>query len=202
MGSPHLHHASSPPFSPLIYVPVGVAPALPKLALQYTFESAMVAEHEGKNKGERLAMLLVDMARHKCIHPDQISKSSIPLAWNKNRSYLITCLELVEYVGDPNDIKMLATSQNEMDLQDVAYKLERVSLEKMLQLVDNTAKKGNKFKALILGLGKIVRLYKHEIAKAKSLDSKKDHVPLMEQSDLRKLQMEKQPGTLMEICLY
>ena len=57
MGSPHLHHASSPPFSPLIDVPVGVAPALPKLALQYTFESAMVAEHEGKNKGERLAMI-------------------------------------------------------------------------------------------------------------------------------------------------
>ena len=112
MGSPHLHHASSPPFSPLIDVPVGVAPALPKLALQYTFESAMVAEHEGKNKGERLAMILVDMARHKCIHPNQISKSSIPLAWNKNRSYLINCLELVEYVGDPNDIKMLATSQN------------------------------------------------------------------------------------------
>jgi len=85
-----------------------VAPALPKLELplQYTFESAMVAKHEGKNKGERLAMLLVDMVRHKCIHPDQISKSSIPLAWNwnKNRSYLINCLELVEYAGDPNDI--------------------------------------------------------------------------------------------------
>ena len=28
MGSPHLHHASSPPFSPLIDVPDGVAPAL------------------------------------------------------------------------------------------------------------------------------------------------------------------------------
>jgi len=155
----------------------------------------MVAEHEGKNKGERLAMLLVDMARHKCIHPDQISKSSIPLAWNKNRSYLINCLELVEYVGDPNDIKMLATSQNEMDLQDVAYKLERVSLEKMLQLEDNSAKKGNKFKALIIGLGKRVRLYKQEIAEAKSLGSKNDHVPLMERSDLRKLQPE-------GICLY
>ena len=38
-GSPHLHHASFPPFSPLIDVPVGVTPALPKLALQYTFES-------------------------------------------------------------------------------------------------------------------------------------------------------------------
>jgi hypothetical protein len=140
----------------------------------------MVAEHEGKNKGETLAMLLVGgIARHKCIHPDQISKSSIPLAWNKSRSYLINCLELVEYAGDPNDIKTLATSQNEMDLQDVAYKLERVSLEKMLQSENNSAKKGNKFKALILGLGKIVRLYKHEIAKAKSLDSKKDHVPLM-----------------------
>jgi hypothetical protein len=191
MGSPHLHHASSPPFSPLIDVPVGVAPALPKLALQYTFESAMVAEHEGKNKGERLAMamLLVDMACHKCIHPNQISKSSIPLAWNKNRSYLINCLELVEYAGDPNDIKMLATSQNEMDLQDVAYKLERVSLEKMLQLEDNSAKKG------IIGLGKRVRLYKQEIAEAKSLDSKKDHVPLMERSDLRKRQVEKRPGT-------
>jgi hypothetical protein len=189
MGSPHLHHASSPPFSPLIDVPVGVAPKLPKLALQYTFESAMVAEHEGKNKGERLAMILVDMARHKCIHPNQISKSSIPLAWNKNRSYLINCLELVEYAGDPNDIKMLATSQNEMDLQDVAYKLERVSLEKMLQLEDNSAKKG------IIGLGKRVRLYKQEIAEAKSLDSKKDHVPLMERSDLRKLQVEKRPGT-------
>jgi len=64
-----------------------------------------------------------------------------------------------------------------MDLQDEAYKLERVSLEKMLQLVDNTAKKGNKFKALILGLGNRVRLYKQEIAEAKSFDSKKDHVP-------------------------
>jgi hypothetical protein len=104
-------------------------------------------------------------------------------------------LELVEYAGDPNDITMLATSQNEMDLQDVAYKLERVSLEKMLQLEDNSAKKGNKFKALIIGLGKRVRLYKQEIAEAKSLDSKKDHVPLMERSDLRKLQVEKRPGT-------
>ena len=155
----------------------------------------MVAEHVGNNKGERLAMLLVDTARHKCIHLDQILKSSIPLAWNKNRSYLIICLELVKYAGDPNDIKMLATSQNEMDLQDVAYKLERVSLEKMLQLEDNSAKKGNKFKALIIGLGKRVRLYKQEIAEAISFDSKKDHVPLMEQSDLRKLQVEKQPGT-------
>jgi hypothetical protein len=128
-------------------------------------------------------------------NPDQISKSSIPLAWNKNRSYLINCLELVEYAGDPNDIKTLATSQNEMDLQDVAYKLERVSLEKMLQLEDNTTKKGNKFKALILGLCKRVRLYKQEIAEAKSLDSKKDNVPLMERSDLRKLQVEKRPET-------
>ena len=90
---------------------------------------------------------------------------------------------------------MLATSQNEMDLQNVAYKLERVSLEKMLQLEDNSEKKGNKFKALIIGLGKRVRLYKQEIAEAKSLDSKKDHVPLMERSDLRKLQVEKRPGT-------
>ena len=154
----------------------------------------MVAEHVGNNKGERLAMLLVDTARHKCIHPDQILKSSIPLAWNKNRSYLIICLELVKYAGDPNDIKTLATSQNEMDSQDVAYKLECVSLEKMLQLEDTTAMKGNKFKALILGLGKRVKLYKQEIAEAKSLDIKNDHVPLMERSDLRKLQVEKQPG--------
>jgi hypothetical protein len=123
LGSPHLHHASSPPFSPLIDVPVGVAPALPKLALQYTFELAMVAKCEGKNKGERLAML----SHHNCIHPDQISKSSIPLAWNKNWSYLINCLELVKYAGDPNDIMMLATSQNEMDFQDVVYKFEHVS---------------------------------------------------------------------------
>jgi hypothetical protein len=65
----------------------------------------------------------------------------------------------------------------------------------MLKFEDNTAKKGNKFKALILGLGKRVRLYKQEIAKAKSLDSKNGHVPLMELSDLRKLQGDKQPGT-------
>ena len=108
---------------------------------------------------------------------------------------MINCLELVEYAGDPNDIKMLATCQNEMDFQDVAYKLEHVSLEKMLQLENYSAKKGKKFKALILGLGKRVRLYKQEIAKAKSLDSKKDHVPLMERSDLRKLPMEKRPET-------
>jgi hypothetical protein len=65
----------------------------------------------------------------------------------------------------------------------------------MLQLEDNAAKKGTQFKALILGLGKRVRVYKQEIAAAKSLDSKKAHVPLMERLDLRKLQMEKQPGT-------
>ena len=104
-------------------------------------------------------------------------------------------MELVKYAVDLNDIKMLATSQNEMDSQDVAYKLERLSLEKMLQLEDTTATKGHKFKALILGLGKRVILYKQEIAEAKSLDSKKDHVPLMEWTDLRKLQVEKQPGT-------
>jgi hypothetical protein len=34
-----------------------------------------------------------------------------------------------------------------------------------------------------------------EIAEEKYLDSKKDHVPLMEQSCLRKLQVEKPPGT-------
>ena len=38
-------------------------------------------------------------------------------------------------------------------------------------------------------------MYKQEIAEAKSLDSKKDHVPLMEWLDLRKLQVEKRPGT-------
>ncbi len=38
-------------------------------------------------------------------------------------------------------------------------------------------------------------MYKQEIADARFLDSKKDHVHLIEQSDLRKLQMEKQPGT-------
>ena len=46
-----------------------------------------------------------------------------------------------------------------MDLKDaVAYMLERVSLEKMLQLEDDAAKKGAKFKVLILGLGKRVSL--------------------------------------------
>ena len=81
---------------------------------------------------------------------------------------------MVEYAGDLCDIKMLATSQNDMEVKDVAYKLEHVCLEKMLQLEDNAAKKGTQFKALILGLGKRVRVYKQEIAAAKSLDSKKE----------------------------
>ncbi len=132
----HFDFASTAPYSPLFDKPVQVAPAppaLPKLALQYTYESTIVAKHAGKNKGERLALLMVDMARHKCFHPDQNSKSSIPLIWNKNRSYLINCLELVEYAYDPCDIQTLATSQNEMELKDVAYTLERICLDKMLQ---------------------------------------------------------------------
>jgi hypothetical protein len=89
MCSLHLHHASdvdviqaaavnlkyiftSPACSPL-----GVVPALPKLALQYTSDSAMVAEHAGKNTSERLAVLLVGMVKHNCIHSNQILKSSI-----------------------------------------------------------------------------------------------------------------------------
>ena len=75
------------------------------------------------------------------------------------------------------------------------YKLEHVCLEKTLQLEDDAAKKGTQFKPSILGLGKRVRMYKQEIAEAKSLDSKKDYAPLMERSNLRKLQVEKQPGT-------
>ena len=82
-----------------------------------------------------------------------------------------------------------------MELKDVAYKLKHVCLEKMLQLEDDAAKKGTQFKPSILGLGKRVRLYKQEVAEAKSLDSKKDYAPLMERSNLRKLQVEKQPGT-------
>jgi hypothetical protein len=71
---------ASPPYSPLIDKPFEMAPALPKLALQNTFESATIVKHAGKNKGERLSLLLVDMVWHKCINPDQISKFSIPLA--------------------------------------------------------------------------------------------------------------------------
>jgi hypothetical protein len=65
--------------------------------------------------------------------------------------------------------------------------LECVCLDKMLQFKDNAAKKERQFKALIIGLGKRVRVYKQEIADGRSLDSKKDHVCLMERSDLRKL---------------
>jgi hypothetical protein len=82
-----------------------------------------------------------------------------------------------------------------MELKDLAYKLECLCLDKMLQFKDNTAKKGTQFKALIIGLSKRVRVYKQKNADARSLDSKKDPVHLMERLDLRKLQMEKQPGT-------
>jgi len=80
----------------------------------------------------------------------------------------------------PTQACTIQTSQNDMDLKDVAYTLECVRLEKMLPLKVITAKKGTKLKVLILGLGNRVRFYKQE----------KDHVPLMEWSDLRKLQGE------------
>ena len=54
MGSPHLHHASSPPFSPLIDVPVGVAPAIPKLALQYTLSRRWLPNMKAKTKARDL----------------------------------------------------------------------------------------------------------------------------------------------------
>ena len=59
--------------------------------------------------------------------------SLLSLLHEENRS-LIHCLELVEYVSDLCDIQMLATSRNDMDLKDVAHKLEHLCLEKMLQL--------------------------------------------------------------------
>ncbi len=60
-------------------------------------------------------------------------RNLLSLLHEKNRS-LIHCLELVEYVSDLCDIQMLATSRNDMDLKDVAYKLEHLCLEKMLLL--------------------------------------------------------------------
>ena len=52
----------------------------------------------GNNEGKQLASILINMSRDKQLQ-NPIVNSTIPLDFDKNKSYLKNCLELVQYAG-------------------------------------------------------------------------------------------------------
>ena len=103
------------------------------LNLRNSFASAKVADKSsaGKNKGEQLASVLINMSRDKQLQ-NPIVNSTIPLDFDKNKSYLKNCLELVQYAGDCDDVKTLVNSADVREVSDAAHRLESACLKKML----------------------------------------------------------------------
>ena len=163
----------------------------PPLNLRNSFASAKVADKNsaGKNKGEGLASVLINMSRDKQLQ-NPIVNSTIPPDFDKNKSYLRNCLELVEYAGDCDDVKTLVNSADGKEVSDAAHRLESACLKKMLDFEEDVGG-GKPKKALILGLGNRVRAYKKLIGEA--MNTKEPQ--LMELSELREHQSNQAPGT-------
>ena len=161
------------------------------LNLRNSFASAKVADKSsaGKNKGEQLASVLINMSRDKQLQ-NPIVNSTIPLDFDKNKSYLKNCLELVQFAGDCDDVKTLVNSADVREVSDAAHRLESACLKKMLDFEEDVGG-GKPKKALILGLGTRVRAYKKLIGEAMNT---KEPV-LMERSKLREHQLNQAPGT-------
>ena len=111
---------------------------IPPLNLRNNFESAKVANNSsaGKNKGKQLSLVLIDMSRGKFLQ-NPIVNSTIPPDFDKNKSYLRNCLELVEYAGDCDDVKTLVNSADGKEVSDAAHRLESACLKKMLDFEED-----------------------------------------------------------------
>jgi hypothetical protein len=164
---------------------------IPPLNLRNNFESAKVANNSsaGKNKGKQLALVLIYMSRGKFLQ-NPIVNSSIPPAFNKNKSFLRRCLELVAYTGDAEDVHTLVFSVDATQVSDAAHRVEKACLEKMLQFEDDVGT-GKVKQAFILGLGNRILAYKKLISEATNTNNPL----LMELSQLRECQKNQEPGT-------
>lgn len=129
------------------------------------------------------------MSRDKQLQ-NPIVKLTIPPDFDKNKSYLRNCLELVEYAGDCDDVKTLVNLVDGKEVSDAAHKLESACLKKMLDFEED-AGGGKPKKALILGLGNRVCAYKKLIGEA--MNTKEPQ--LMELLELREHQSNQAPGT-------
>jgi hypothetical protein len=166
---------------------------IPQLSLRNSYASAKVADKKsaGKNKGEQLASVLINMSRNKQLQTP-IVNSTIPPDFDKNKTYLKHCLELVEYAGDHDDINTLVNSADAQEVSDAAHRLESVCLKKMLEFEEVVGGgKGKPKQALIIGLGTRVRAYKKLIGEALNTTQPQ----LMELSELREHQLHQAPGT-------
>ena len=114
--------------------------------------------------------------------------STIHLDFDKNKSYLKNCLELVQYAGDCDDVKTLVNLADVREVSDAVHRLESACLKKMLDFEEDVGG-GKPKKALILGLGTRVRACKKLIGEA--MNSKEPE--LMELSKLRVHQLIQAP---------
>ena len=64
-----------------------------------------------------------------------LSKSTIPPEFQKNKSYLVYCLELAAFAGSPTDIAtLISREESEGDRRMAALRIDKASLDKMKDL--------------------------------------------------------------------
>jgi len=140
------------------------------VALTYTNAAYGIAEGEQGNMKEFLRDVLIEMSLHGLIDRSALNSNSKYLTrWQRNKTLLLRCLELVAFAGDESDIEILENGMTETrkTVKDAAYRLETAAHAKLLEFVDSSIDINDRSmrpkKTFTTRMGKRVKEYKKRV---------------------------------------
>lgn len=174
-------------------------------SLMYNNDAYQNAEMSG-NRGEKLRDVLAEMSSSKMLAYSSTSTSTkfhataVPMRYNKNQQLLKNCLELAAMAADPNDLSMLVSSSDKMDIKSASDRIERSTHNKMLEFEDsseeaNRAKKGKAKQPTVVALGSRIKEYKQRCHKATGSVGHARDTKILEYNTLKQKEIERDGGT-------
>ena len=173
------------------------------VALTYTNAAYGIAEGEQGNMKEFLRDVLTEMSLHGMIDRSALnSNSKYLMRWQRNKTLLFRCLELVAFAGDESDIEILEKGMTETraTVKDAAYRLETAAHAKLLEFEDSSIEINDRSKrpkkTFTTGMGKRVKEYKKRVWAARGNVGKFDAaaVSIIEYEALKQMKQQQQPG--------
>ena len=174
------------------------------VALTYNNAAYGNAEGEQGNMKEFLRDVLTEMSLHGMIDRSALNSNSKYLTrWQRNKTLLFRCLELVAFAGDESDIEILENGMTETrtTVKDAAYRLETAAHAKLLEFEDSSIEINDRSKrpkkTFTTGMGKRVKEYKKRVWAARGNVGKFDAaaVSIIEYEALKQMEQQQQPGT-------